>query len=259
MTWSSVGSPHQMLELRECSAGYGGRRVLDSLSLAVPEGRTACIIGPSGCGKTTLLTVAAGLKRPEAGTVSLDGSEVVPGDERVGLILQQYGLFPWFTVADNVSLGLRIRKVSDGLRRELVARELARLGLEDCAARYPNELSGGQQQRVAIARSMALSPRLLLMDEPFSALDAMSRESLQEILLSTLRERSLIVVMVTHSIEEAVYLGATVRVLAGSPGRITACFENPAQGTPGYRLDPAFFQMCTRVRGSLDAHRVISR
>ena len=102
MTWSSVGSPHQMLELRECSAGYGGRRVLDSLSLAVPEGRTACIIGPSGCGKTTLLTVAAGLKRPEAGTVSLDGSEVVPGDERVGLILQQYGLFPWFTVADNV-------------------------------------------------------------------------------------------------------------------------------------------------------------
>jgi ABC-type nitrate/sulfonate/bicarbonate transport system ATPase subunit len=247
-----------MLELRECAAGYGAGRVLDSLSLSVPEGETACIIGPSGCGKSTLLTVAAGLKRPESGTVLLDGKEVVPGDERVGLILQQYGLFPWFTVADNVSLGLRIRRVREGTRRALVARELARLGLEDCAGRYPNELSGGQQQRVAIARSMALSPRLLLMDEPFSALDAMSRESLQEILLSTIRERPLVVVMVTHSIEEAVYLGGTVRVLAGSPGRITALFENRGQGTPGFRLDPAFFRMCTRVRGSLEQNRVIA-
>jgi NitT/TauT family transport system ATP-binding protein len=246
-----------MLELRDCSAGYGAARVLEPFSLTVSEGKTACIIGPSGSGKTTLLTLAAGLKRPETGTITLDGKEIVAGDERVGLILQQYGLFPWFTVADNVALGLRIRRVPSGLRREIVARELARLGLEDCAARYPNELSGGQQQRVAIARSMALAPRLLLMDEPFSALDAMTRESLQEILLSTLRERPLVVVVVTHSIEEAVYLGGTVRVLAGSPGRIVAYFENPEQGTPGFRLEPAFFQACTRIRGSLEQNRMI--
>jgi NitT/TauT family transport system ATP-binding protein len=231
--------------------------VLESVSLSISEGKTGCIIGPSGCGKTTLLTIAAGLKRPESGMVSLDEREVAPGDPRVGLILQQYGLFPWFTVADNVSLGLRIRRTTPDLRREIVRRELARLGLEDCAARYPNELSGGQQQRVAIARSMALAPRLLLMDEPFSALDAMSRESLQEILLSTLRERPLIALVVTHSIEEAVYLGGTVWVLAGSPGRIVACFENPGQGMPGYRSDPSFFQMCTRLRGSLERNRVI--
>jgi ABC-type nitrate/sulfonate/bicarbonate transport system ATPase subunit len=246
-----------MLELRECSAGYGKGRVLESVSLSVPDRKTACIIGPSGCGKTTLLTLAAGLKRPESGTIVLDHEEVVAGDSRTGLILQQYGLFPWFTVADNVSLGLRIRRMEAGRRREMVARELARLGLEGSAARYPAELSGGQQQRVAIARSMALAPRLLLMDEPFSALDAMSRESLQEILLSTLRERPLIVLLVTHSIEEAVYLGGTIWILAGSPGRVVACFENPGQGTPGYRSDPSFFLMCTRVRASLEKNRVI--
>jgi ABC-type nitrate/sulfonate/bicarbonate transport system ATPase subunit len=246
-----------MLELRECSAGYGQGRVLESVSLSVPEGKTGCIIGPSGCGKTTLLTLAAGLKEPDTGSIVLDDAPVIPGDNRAGLILQQYGLFPWFTVADNVSLGLRIRHVDAGIRRRIVARELARLGLEECAGRYPNELSGGQQQRVAIARSMALAPRLLLMDEPFSALDAMSRESLQEILLATLRETPMIVLLVTHSIEEAVYLGATVWVLAGSPGRIVARFDNPGQGTPGYRSDPSFFRLCTSIRGSLEGNRVI--
>ena len=246
-----------MLELRECSAGYGKGRVLESVSLTVPDGKTACIIGPSGCGKTTLLTLAAGLKKPESGAIMLDNQEVVSGDSRTGLILQQYGLFPWFTVADNVALGLRIRRMDAARRRETVARELARLGLEESAARYPAELSGGQQQRVAIARSMALAPRLLLMDEPFSALDAMSRESLQEILLSTLRERPLIVLLVTHSIEEAVYLGGTIWVLAGSPGRVVTCLENPGQGMPAYRSDPSFFAMCTRVRGCLEKNRVI--
>jgi len=246
-----------MLELSDCAAAYGGKRVLDPFSLSVPEGRTACILGPSGSGKTTLLSLAAGLKKPESGTISLDGTGVAAGDERVGLIPQHYGLFPWFTVAGNVEVGLRIRGMRRETRRQVAARELARLGLEDCAARYPNELSGGQQQRVAIARSMALAPRLLLMDEPFSALDAMSRESLQEILLSTLRRCPLVVVVVTHSIEEAVYLGRTVLILAGSPGRVVERFDNPGQGTPGYRLDPGFFEMCTRIRACLERNRVI--
>jgi len=173
------------------------------------------------------------------------------------LILQHYGLFPWFTVAENVALGLRVRRVSAGERRGLVARQLSRLGLDECAARYPNELSGGQQQRVAIARSMALAPRLLLMDEPFSALDAMSRESLQDILVEMLEGRGIIALMVTHSIEEAVYLGGTIWLLAGSPARIQARFDNPGQGKPGYRTDPSFFRLCGEVRAIMERNRVI--
>jgi ABC-type nitrate/sulfonate/bicarbonate transport system ATPase subunit len=244
-----------MLEISRCTAGYDGRAALDAVSLSVGSGRTGCIIGPSGCGKTTLLTVAAGLKAADEGSVTLDGAPVTPGDRRVGLIIQQYGLFPWFTAIDNVTLGLRIRGWDARARREGAMRELERVGLGDCADRYPFQLSGGQQQRVAIARSLALEPVLLLMDEPFSALDAMSRESLQEILLSSLRERDLTVLLVTHSIEEAVYLGSTIWLMAGSPGRIVASYDNPRQGSPGYREDPGFFRLCTKIRHTMNQQR----
>jgi ABC-type nitrate/sulfonate/bicarbonate transport system ATPase subunit len=244
-----------MLEISDCSAGYAGKSVLHSISLLVETGRTACIVGPSGCGKTTLLMVAAGLKKPDVGVVTLDGEEVVAGDRRVGLILQQYGLFPWFTAGENVSLGLRIRGMNARTRQEIVRRELQRVGLGDCSSSYPCALSGGQQQRVAIARSLALAPKLLLMDEPFSALDAMTRESLQEVLLALLLERGLTVLLVTHSIEEAVYLGSTIWLMAGSPGRLVARFDNPGQAAKGYREDPAFFKMCTEIKRSMEPHR----
>lgn len=246
-----------MLEINECSAGYAGKSVLQSISLSVETGQTACIVGPSGCGKTTLLMVAAGLKKPVAGAVRLDGAEVAAGDRRVGLILQQYGLFPWFTAGENVALGLRIRGIDAHTRQGIVRRELDRVGLGECSGSFPSALSGGQQQRVAIARSMALAPKLLLMDEPFSALDAMTRESLQEILLSSLRERGLTVLLVTHSIEEAVYLGSTIWLMAGSPGRLVACFNNPGQAASGYREDPAFFRLCTKIRRSMGPDRAV--
>jgi NitT/TauT family transport system ATP-binding protein len=246
-----------MLEINSCSAGYDGISVLEQISLSVPLGKTGCIIGPSGCGKTTLLMLAAGLKRPQTGSVLLEGVPVQAGDRRVSLILQQYGLFPWFTVTENVAIGLRLRHVQESVRRAAVTRQLSRLGLSECAHRYPNELSGGQQQRVAIARSMALTPRLLLMDEPFSALDAMTRESLQDILLEMLEDRSVTALIVTHSIEEAVYLGGTIWLLAGSPARIVASFDNPAQGRPAYRTDPSFFRLCTGIRERLELSRVI--
>jgi len=247
----------QMLAISKCSAGYEGRAVLKDISLSLPVGETGCIVGPSGCGKTTLLMLAAGLKSADSGSVLLDGEAVVPGDNRVGLILQSYGLFPWFTVTDNIALGLRVRRTPASVRREVTNRQISRLGLEECAHRYPNELSGGQQQRVAIARSMALAPRLLLMDEPFSALDAMTRESLQGILLETLAGHATTALLVTHSIEEAVYLGGTIWLLAGSPARVDACFENPGQGTPGYRTDSSFFTLCSQIRQRLERGRVI--
>ncbi len=246
-----------MLELRECSARYGATTVLDPVSLRLETGRTGCIIGPSGCGKTTLLMLAAGLKEPAGGSVLLDGEPIARDQRRIALILQQYGLFPWFTAGDNVELGLRIRGLPAGERRAIAQRELARVGLADRGGSYPRELSGGQQQRVAIARAFALAPRLLLMDEPFSALDALSRETLQDVLLASVRDREASILLVTHSIEEAVYLGGTIWVLAGAPGRIVARFENPGQGARAYRGEPAFHGLCGEIRACMEGLRVI--
>jgi NitT/TauT family transport system ATP-binding protein len=241
-----------MLEFRECSAAYGSRAALSSISLEVPDGQTACIVGPSGCGKTTLLMLAAGLKAPCAGAALFDGRPPSPGDRRVALILQNYGLFPWFTVQDNVELGLRIRGVPPAERQLITAREIAQVGLEGCESLFPRELSGGQQQRVAIARAYALQPGVLLMDEPFSALDALSRESLQDVLLDTAARRGISVLMVTHSIEEAAYLGNVIWVLAGTPGKVAGRLENPAQGSRGFRQEPEFFRTCGSLRALME-------
>ena len=244
-----------MLRLDECSAGYSGQPVVQGISLSVGEGKTACVIGPSGCGKTTLLKVAAGLLTPSAGRVLLDSEPVLPGDRRVSIIFQSYGLFPWLTALSNVALGLQLRGVHRRERTRMALSELDRLGLGAVSRRYPASLSGGQLQRVAIARSMALAPRLLLLDEPFSALDALSREDLQEILLDTLRAHRLCALMVTHSIEEAVFLGTTIWVLGGSPARIVSCFDNPAQGAQGFRESAAFFERVTAIRRTLEESR----
>jgi ABC-type nitrate/sulfonate/bicarbonate transport system ATPase subunit len=241
-----------MLELTDCTAGYGARDALSGVTLSADPGRVSCIVGPSGCGKTTLLMLAAGLKRPSRGTVLLDGREVSPGDRSVGLILQHFGLFPWFTVQANVELGLRIRGAPAEERRAGAAREIEASGLRGLESRFPRELSGGQQQRVAIARAYALRPRLLLMDEPFSSLDALNREALQDLLLASARERGTAVLMVTHSIEEAAYLGSVVWVMAGSPGRISGKVQNPSQGRPGYRQDPEFLSTCGKVRALME-------
>jgi ABC-type nitrate/sulfonate/bicarbonate transport system ATPase subunit len=237
-----------MLELSECSAAYGPRAALSSITLRVAAGRAACIIGPSGCGKTTLLMMAAGLKSPSTGTVRVEGKPARPGDRHVGLILQQYGLFPWFTVRQNVELGLKIRGTPAVERRRIAARELSLAGLEGCESLYPGELSGGQQQRVAIARAYALKPRLLLMDEPFSALDALNREALQDLLLNSARGSPAAVLLVTHSIEEAVYLGNEICVLAGSPGRVVGWFQNPGRGSREYRSAEGYFTLCRSIR-----------
>ena len=236
-----------MLHLRDCSVSYGERPAFRGVTLSATPG-ISCLVGPSGCGKTTLLLAAAGLVRPCSGSVSLDDEPVRAGDRRVGLILQQYGLFPWFSVRENVELGLRLRRVAPEERRRTACRELRMLGLAEQEDRYPRELSGGQQQRVAIARAYALRPTLLLMDEPFSALDAPTREGLQDLLLEAARSRPTSVLMVTHSIEEAACLGNPVWVMAGVPGGITGRVDNPGTGTPGYRQRPEYLGVCNRIR-----------
>ncbi|WP_455381627.1 ABC transporter ATP-binding protein [Salinispira pacifica] len=239
-----------MLELRSCSAAYQDNVVFSDISFSVPAGSTLAVVGRSGCGKSTLLAVAAGLKRPAGGRVELNGSAILPG--AAALIPQQYGLFPWFTALGNVELGLRVRRIPRAERRARAAQTLARVHLEGLAHRYPAALSGGQQQRVAIARAIVLQPRALLMDEPFSALDALTRERLQDLLIEVLEGGEIPSIIVTHSIEEAAYLGNRIAVMAGRPAKLHMV-DNPGRGSAGYRLDSRYFETCRAVRGLLES------
>lgn len=226
-------------------------RALDALSLAVAEGEPVAVIGPSGCGKSTLLLLAAGLLAPAEGTVTVHGAGVVGPRRETALILQDFGLLPWKTVAANAALGLSIRGVSPAQTRLRAAAALEQVGLAEFARAYPGELSGGMRQRVALARAVALDADLLLMDEPLSALDALKREDLQDVLLELWRTRGHAQVLVTHSIEEAVFLGRRVVVMSPRPGRVSSVVDNPGMGSAGYRSSEEFFRVVTRLRLAL--------
>jgi NitT/TauT family transport system ATP-binding protein len=242
-----------MFELRDCTASWEGRPALRGVSVAARAGAVTCVLGPSGSGKSTLLLVAAGLKRPDAGSTTLDGVAVSPGDQRTALVLQDYGLMPWLTALDNAALGLRVRGTRRGPARDAARAMLARFGLAGREGASPSALSGGERQRVALARALCLSPAVLLLDEPFSALDAMSREALQELLRATVEREALAALLVTHSVEEAAFLGRTIVVLSGAPGSVASVIENPSQGGAAFRTDPAWFATCTRLRASLES------
>ena len=226
-------------------------RALDSLSLSVADGEPVAVIGPSGCGKSTLLLIAAGLLSPTGGTVSVGGSAVEGPRRETALILQDFGLLPWKTVEANAALGLTIRGVARAQTRVRAAEALERVGLAEFARAYPGELSGGMRQRLALARAVALDADLLLMDEPLSALDALKREDLQDVLLDLWKRRGHTHVLVTHSIEEAAFLGRRVVVMSPRPGRVSAIVDNPGMGSADYRASEAFFAVVTRLRAVL--------
>jgi NitT/TauT family transport system ATP-binding protein len=240
------------VDVQALSVTYEGvdRRVdaLDALDLIVADGEPLAIIGPSGCGKSTLLLAIAGLVAAGAGTIRVAGESVVAPRLHTALILQDFGLLPWKTVTHNAALGLEIRHVPAAERARRVAEALERVGLAEFAGAYPGELSGGMRQRLALARALALEADLLLMDEPLSALDALTREDLQGLLLDIWRQRGHTSVLVTHSIEEAVYLGRRVVVLTPRPGRVAAIVENPEMGDDGFRDTPAFYERCAELR-----------
>ncbi|TDA70400.1 MAG: ABC transporter ATP-binding protein [Clostridia bacterium] len=245
-----------MIRLKDVYLEYltaaGPVAAVGRVSLEVAAGERLVFIGPSGCGKTTMIYLMAGLLAPTAGVIELGGRRVAGPDPRLALILQDYGLLPWKTVSQNAALGLAVRRMGRQEQREIVRPLLAELGLAGLEDRYPAQLSGGQRQRVALARALALRPAYLLMDEPLSALDALTREHLQELLLEVWRERQVTVVMVTHSIEEAVYLGRRLVVLSPRPARVQAVVENPGAGSPGYRASAEFHRQCGRLRELLD-------
>lgn len=226
---------------------------VSGIDLTLLASDAVAIIGPSGCGKSTLLLAMAGLLPPTAGRVAI-GAETVTGPRlRTALILQDFGLLPWKTVLQNAELGLAIRRRPREERESLAIGALERVGLSEFLTSYPAELSGGMRQRLALARALALDADLLLMDEPLSALDALTREDLQDLLLSLWYDRRHTSVLVTHSIEEAVYLGRRVLVMSARPGRIAAVVDNPRMGDPGYRETDTFYAKCAELRALLAA------
>ncbi|MDR3687360.1 MAG: ABC transporter ATP-binding protein [Coriobacteriia bacterium] len=226
-------------------------RALDALTLSVAEGEPVAVIGPSGCGKSTLLLIAAGLLTPTEGAVRVGGSAVDGPRRETALILQDFGLLPWKTVEANAALGLTVRGVARTEARKRAADALERVGIAEFARAYPGELSGGMRQRLALARAVALDADLLLMDEPLSALDALKREDLQDVLLELWQRRGHAQVLVTHSIDEAVFLGRRVVVMSPRPGRVSAIVDNPGVGGAGYRASEEFFRVAVRLRAAL--------
>jgi len=197
-------------------------RALEPITLAVEDNAFLTILGPSGCGKSTLLRIVAGLDQPSEGRVELDGRLVTgPGADR-GMVFQSYTLFPWLTVAENIAFGLRERGVPRPQRQAIVAEYIGRVGLSGFERHYPKQLSGGMQQRTAIARALANDPAILLLDEPFGALDNQTRSLMQELLLGIWEADRKTVLFVTHDIEEAIFLASRVVVMTARPGRIKA-------------------------------------
>ena len=220
-----------------------------NLNLEIADGEIVTLVGPSGCGKSTLLNVLAGLLEPTSGQVLVDGREVVgPSPER-GVIFQQYALFPWLSVRENVEFGLSISKVPKIERKAIVDRCLDLVGLSSFADALPKNLSGGMKQRCAIARAYAVNPLLLLMDEPFGALDALTRVTMQDQLLETWARDKRTVVFITHDVEEAVYLAHRVIVMAARPGRIHEIIDVnlPYLRNEELRLSAEFLRLRNRV------------
>ncbi|MGD1060064.1 MAG: ABC transporter ATP-binding protein [Methanomassiliicoccales archaeon] len=204
-----------------------GLIAIDDFNLEVEEGEFICILGPSGCGKTTLLRIVAGLDHQTSGEILLNGDEIAgPGSDR-GMVFQEFGLFPWRTVRKNVEFGLELRKVPSEQRRTISSKYIELVGLKGFEDAHPYALSGGMKQRVGIARALANDPALLLMDEPFGALDAQTRNTMQKELLRIWKETKKTVLFVTHSVDEACYLADRIVVMTARPGTIKGVFPIP--------------------------------
>ncbi len=242
-----------ILSVQGLSKRYRGRAgdklVLDGVDLEVARGEFLCIVGPSGAGKTTLLRCMSGLLAPSDGAVFLDGERITKPPARLAVVFQDYSrsLMPWMSVQSNVMLPLRSKKTPKAERTELARSALAAVGLDASAEQYPWQLSGGMQQRVAIARALAFQPDALLMDEPFASVDAQTRAELEDLILGLRNEFGVTVVLVTHDIDEAVYLGDEVVVLSGSPTRVRERIRTD--------LGPHRDQITTKALPAFAAHR----
>jgi NitT/TauT family transport system ATP-binding protein len=257
-----------MIEVRNLKFGYGGGAFLfDDFTFTIKKGEAWTVIGPSGCGKTTLLYLIAGLKTPGGGEIRIGGEKIRRARPSTGLVLQDHGLLPWATILENTRLGLKIRNFygPDGKHSPVDVQAdsqqdesrvhywLNWLGIDQLRDMYPAQLSRGQRQRAAIARTLVLEPDFLLMDEPFSALDAPIREELQKVMNGFHRESGLTSLTVTHDIEEAVVLGEKILVLGNSCNRVPRIIDNHLSGETDKRTDPKFIKRCVELRDLLSA------
>jgi NitT/TauT family transport system ATP-binding protein len=230
----------------------GPMTVVDGISLEVRQGEFVSIIGPSGCGKTTLLNVVGGFVKPTRGVALLDASPIAgPGPDR-GVIFQEYGVFPWLTVRRNIEFGLKLAANARHAARsaEIVERYLSLMGLTDFADHFPKHLSGGMRQRLAIARAYAVQPEFLLMDEPFGALDAQTRTAMQDLLLQVLATEGKTVLLVTHSVDEAIYLSSRIVVVTARPARVRTVIDVPFAypRSESVHEDPRFAALRAEIR-----------
>jgi NitT/TauT family transport system ATP-binding protein len=242
-------TPHTKLVVSSVRKVYRSRRdetvALDGVDLHVDDGELVCLLGASGCGKSTLLSIIGGLEDATAGEVRVEGDLVVgPGADR-GMVFQGYSLYPWMTVAQNIEFGLRVERMARQRRVARVDELIGIMGLAEFRDAIPRQLSGGMRQRVAIARALAPEPDMLLLDEPFGALDAQTRRTMQDFLLTVRARTATTVLMVTHDVEEAVYLSDRIYVMAARPGRIADVVEVPfgAQRGPLIQRDPRFLDL----------------
>jgi NitT/TauT family transport system ATP-binding protein len=236
-------------------------RALQPVSLDVVDNDFVAILGPSGCGKSTLLRIVAGLDRATAGTVHLDGQTIdSPGRDR-GMVFQSYTLFPWLTVEQNICFGLNERNVPEAEQRRIAERYLAETGLTDFRRHYPKELSGGMQQRTALARALANDPKILLLDEPFGALDHQTRSLMQELLLGIWERDRKTVLFVTHDIEEAVFMANRVLVMSARPGRIKTEVAVPFTHPRDYKIKgmPKFAALKAQLMDDIRAETILAQ
>lgn len=233
--------------------GHGMRQILTDINLTVRSGEFFSIVGPSGCGKSTLLEIVAGLQHPTSGRITIDGLPLSQSRCNRAIVFQQYGLFPWLTVRRNIEYGLKIRGVTAGARRASCERYVKMVHLEGYENYYPHELSGGMQQRVALARSLATEPDVLLLDEPFAALDALTKERCAEELLAIWQETGLTVIYVTHDVTEAVLLSDRIMVMGRAPESICTMLQVPiSRPRPmTVKLEEGFRQLEHRARTAL--------
>jgi NitT/TauT family transport system ATP-binding protein len=236
----------------EFPSARGPLQVVDDVSFDIRQGEFVSVIGPSGCGKTTMMNIVAGFVQPSGGAVRLDGEPIAgPGPDR-GVIFQEYGVFPWLTVKDNIEFGLKLgaNRAGAAEREEICNRYMRLMGLSDFAGAWPKMLSGGMRQRLALARAYAVKPQFLLMDEPFGALDAQTRSNMQDLLLEVLRVEGKTVMLITHSVEEAIYLSSRIIVMTARPTRIREIIEVPFAypRTESLHESPEFGELRSHIR-----------
>ena len=232
--------------VRKVFNGRSGEMVaLNGINMDILDNEFVCVVGPSGCGKSTLLNIIAGLMEPTSGNVLVDGKKVQGTGVERGVVFQQYALFPWLTVKKNVEFGLRLKNLPEDEIEEIAMKYIRMVDLEKFTNAYPKELSGGMKQRVAIARAYAVNPEVLLMDEPFGALDAQTRTQLQSELLKTWQEERKTCFFITHDVEEAIILAQRVVIMSARPGRIKEIVEIdiPYPRTQETRMDPTFIEL----------------